>query len=95
MFYTLSYTLFYIFMWTINSRLGHVARGWAPVVLGTATGWLLGSQVQTSRTAKKLRAECVKEQERLYSQYYQDVYQLMEQSRELQKLVDELRARAG
>lgn len=59
------------------------------VVTGTAT-WILGAKYHSGKAAKKLKRKHQSEQKKLYSQYYNDVYKLSEQNKELQVRVEEL-----
>ncbi|CAJ1955261.1 unnamed protein product [Cylindrotheca closterium] len=59
------------------------------IVTGAAT-WLLGAKYHSGKVAKKLKRKHQGEQKKLYSQYYNDVYKLSEQNKQLQRQVEEL-----
>ena len=57
--------------------------GWGKILIGTGVGWIMGGKVHAQRKEKKLNAMHKKEQKSLYSQYYNDVYQLQQQNAEM------------
>lgn len=57
----------------------------------SAVSWFLGGKLHAGRAVKKLKAKFQKDQKQLYSQYYNDVYQLSEQNQELKYLVADLK----
>lgn len=59
------------------------------IATGAAT-WLLGAKYHSGKVTKKLKRKHQSEQKKLYSQYYNDVYKLSEQNKQLQKQVEEL-----
>ncbi len=61
------------------------------MLLCSAVSWFLGGKVHASRAVKKVKAKFQKEQKQLYSQYYNDVYQLSEQNQELKYQVADLK----
>lgn len=64
--------------------------GWKKVMLGAGVGWLMGGKVHAQRKEKKLNALHKKEQKALYSQYYNDVYQLQQQNAEMSEALAKL-----
>lgn len=59
-------------------------------MLGAGVGWLMGGKVHAQRKEKKLNALHKKEQKALYSQYYNDVYQLQQQNAEMSEALAKL-----
>lgn len=59
------------------------------IATGAAT-WILGAKYHCGKATKKLKRKHQSEQKKLYSQYYNDVYKLSEQNKELQVRVEEL-----
>jgi hypothetical protein len=57
--------------------------GWGKILLGAGVGWVMGGKVHAQRKEKKLNSLHKKEQKALYSQYYNDVYQLQQQNAEM------------
>jgi len=59
------------------------------IATGAAT-WIVGAKYHSGKVAKKLKRKHQGEQKKLYSQYYNDVYKLSEQNKQLQNQVEEL-----
>ena len=57
--------------------------GWGKILIGTGVGWVMGGKIHAQRKEKKLNARHKEEQKALYSQYYNDVYQLQQQNAEM------------
>lgn len=57
--------------------------GWGKIFLGAGVGWVMGGKIHAQRKEKKLNALHKKEQKALYTQYYNDVYQLQQQNAEM------------
>lgn len=64
--------------------------GWSKILVGTGVGWLIGGKVHAQRKEKKLNAKHKEEQKALYSQYYNDVYQLQQQNAEMSEALQKL-----
>mmetsp|Transcript_6743 Transcript_6743/g.9877 ORF Transcript_6743/g.9877 Transcript_6743/m.9877 type:complete len:217 (-) Transcript_6743:122-772(-) len=68
--------------------------GMGKMVIGGALGWLAGGKFHSNRTKTKLNKKHKKEQKALYTQYYNDVYQLQTQNAELAYLAEQLKQHA-
>ena len=68
---------------------GKGGGGFLKVVALGATSWFLGGKIHSSRTLKKLKTKHMKDQKKLYSQYYNDVYKLQQQNAELQYVAEQ------
>merc|ERR1719343_238811 len=64
--------------------------GWGKIFLGVGFGWVMGGKVHAQRKEKKLNALHKKEQKALYSQYYNDVYQLQQKKAEMSEMLAQL-----
>eukprot|EP00536_Pseudo-nitzschia_multiseries_P017296 jgi/Psemu1/264180/estExt_Genewise1Plus.C_14740008 len=64
--------------------------GWSKILIGTGIGWVVGGKVHAQRKEKKLNGLHKKEQKALYSQYYNDVYQLQQQNAEMKEALNQL-----
>jgi len=69
---------------------GKAPFGWGKVLAGVGVGWVMGGKVHAQRKEKKLNALHKKEQKALYSQYYNDVYQLQQQNAEMSEALAQL-----
>jgi len=69
---------------------GKAPMGWSKILVGTGVGWLIGGKVHAQRKEKKLNAKHKEEQKALYSQYYNDVYQLQQQNAEMSEALQKL-----
>lgn len=68
--------------------------GMGKLIAGGAAGWLAGGWFHTKRATAKLNQKHKKEQKALYTQYYNDVYQLQQQNAELAYLAEQLKQHA-
>ena len=64
--------------------------GWNKVLLGVGFGWVVGGKVHAQRKEKKLNSLHKKEQKALYTQYYNDVYQLQQEKAQLSDMLAKL-----
>lgn len=64
------------------------------MVVGSALGWAAGGFFHSKRATAKLNQKHKKEQKALYTQYYNDVYQLQQQNAELAYLAEQLKQHA-
>lgn len=64
--------------------------GWSKILIGTGVGWVMGGKIHAQRKEKKLNARHKEEQKALYSQYYNDVYQLQQQNAEMSEALQQL-----
>mmetsp|Transcript_22056 Transcript_22056/g.52234 ORF Transcript_22056/g.52234 Transcript_22056/m.52234 type:complete len:126 (-) Transcript_22056:380-757(-) len=69
---------------------GKAPFGWSKILIGTGIGWVVGGKVHAQRKEKKLNILHKKEQKALYSQYYNDVYQLQQQNAEMKEALNQL-----
>ena len=65
--------------------------GMGKLVLTGAISWMLGGKFHSGRLHKKLKTRHQKEQKKVYSQYYNDVYKLSEQNSALATQAQELK----
>jgi len=63
---------------------------WGKVVMGYVVGWLCGARFHTGKVKKTMALKHKKDQKQLYSQYYNDVYQLKEQNAKLTSALEQL-----
>jgi hypothetical protein len=61
-------------------------KKWTLPIVSSAASWYLGGWFHSRR----VQTQCQQAHKRLYQEYYQDVVRLMEQSRALQDLVEDL-----
>lgn len=61
------------------------------IAIGGVVGFFAGGKIHSGRVSKKMKMQHQKDQKKLYTQYYNDVYKLQEQNTELVKVVNELR----
>jgi len=59
-------------------------------LIGTGIGWVIGGKVHAQRKEKKLNALYKKEHKALYSQCYNDIYQLQQQNAEMVETLKQL-----
>ena len=64
--------------------------GWSKILVGVGVGWVMGGKIHAQRKEKKLNQMHKKEQKALYSQYYNDVYQLQQQNAEMVETLKQL-----
>jgi len=64
--------------------------GWSKILIGTGVGWVVGGKIHAQRKEKKLNIRHKEEQKALYSQYYNDVYQLQQQNAEMSEALQQL-----
>jgi hypothetical protein len=69
---------------------GGGGAGFGKLVVCSALSWILGAKFHSGRVSKKLKNKFQKEQKQLYTQYYNDVYKLTEQSQDLTSYIDQL-----
>jgi hypothetical protein len=60
------------------------------LVVCSALSWILGAKYHSGRVSKKLKSKFQKEQKQLYTQYYNDVYKLTEQSQDMTSYIEQL-----
>jgi len=71
-------------------EVGKTPFGWSKILIGTGVGWVMGGKIHAQRKEKKLNARHKEEQKALYSQYYNDVYQLQQQNAEMSEALQQL-----
>lgn len=68
--------------------------GMVKMVATFGAGWLLGGKFHSGRATKKLKKKHMKEQKALYTQYYNDVYQLQETIVQLETSLKQVKEQA-
>mmetsp|Transcript_18003 Transcript_18003/g.20151 ORF Transcript_18003/g.20151 Transcript_18003/m.20151 type:complete len:134 (-) Transcript_18003:329-730(-) len=71
-------------------EVGKAPFGWSKILIGTGVGWVVGGKIHAQRKEKKLNIRHKEEQKALYSQYYNDVYQLQQQNAEMSEALQQL-----
>ena len=64
--------------------------GWTKYVAGAAVGWIVGSKFHCGRLQKKLNSKHKQDQKNLYTQYYNDVYNLQAEKAELIQALEQM-----
>jgi len=68
--------------------------GMTRALMGAGVGWVVGSKIHCGRLKKKLQTKFTEDQKKLYTQYYNDVYELQKQNNELAYYVEQMQQQA-
>ena len=64
--------------------------GWTKYAVGFGIGWVVGSKFHCGRLQKKLSSKHKSDQKALYTQYYNDVYNLQSERAELIQALEQM-----
>merc|ERR1719162_2643777 len=80
---TFVFLLLLILFFYLTDNQNSAKFGLVKMAVVAGSGWLIGGRIQSKRAEKVLNKKHMLEQKTLYSQYYNDVYQLQEQNAQL------------
>ena len=80
---TFVFLLLLILLFYLTDNQNSAKFGLVKMAVVAGSGWLIGGRIQSKRAEKVLNKKHMLEQKTLYSQYYNDVYQLQEQNAQL------------